>query len=297
MCRPDHFTVSYVINPWMRPDAWSAQQEKLVAESRAGWETLLGAVRQRGAHVELVMPEPELPDLVFTANAAVVLDGTVLNARFKHAERQAEEPHYKAFFAKLQRMGHVRTLVDMPDDVPLEGAGDCVWDATRRTFWLGYGQRSDPRAADIVRRTFGVAVHAVELVNPRFYHMDTCLVPLTRGETLIVRDAFSAEGLSAIEDTIGKSSLIPIEGDDALDFACNAVCIGNDILLGRCGMTLERTLAERGYRVVRLPITPFTLSGGSAFCLTLRLDRTSRPDSGAARQRSRHALANRSHSH
>jgi N-dimethylarginine dimethylaminohydrolase len=131
-----------------------------------------------GAEIDLVPAVPGLPDLVFTANAAVVLDGKALLARFRHAERQAEEPHYEAAFRALKDRGLMTTVGKLPEGIVLEGAGDCVWDPTRNHFWMGYGQRSDVGARPIVEREFGVDVVALKLADARFYHMDTALRPL-----------------------------------------------------------------------------------------------------------------------
>ena len=283
MCRPQHFAVSYVINPWMEPQAWSADSDRLGSASHAGWDALAEALRERGARIELVPPVTGLPDLVFTANAAVVLDGIALMARFRHRERRGEEPHYFNFFSSLHNRGLLRRVHPMPEDVALEGAGDCVWDPVRRCFWLGHGQRSDARAAATISRVFDTDVVPLELVDPRFYHMDTALVPLRYGDVLAVRSAFSDDGWRVIRGRIGVENLLEVDAEDAATLAANVVCIGDDILMGRCSAHLELQLASRGYRVVRLPLDSFNMSGGSAFCLTLRLDRTSIRRPAAAR--------------
>ena len=146
MCRPQHFAVSYAINPWMDPESWARDQRAHRAAVRQ-WDGLHGKLKELGATIELVPPVPGLPDLVFTANAAVVLDRQVLLARFRHPERQREESHFEAAFRALQAHGLVDTVRKLPDGLVLEGAGDCVWDDTRKLFWLGYGPRSDAAAS------------------------------------------------------------------------------------------------------------------------------------------------------
>src|SRR6185312_2502 len=155
MCRPQYFAVTYSINPWMDPAAWSQSGDALHGEALRQWEGLLHAVRRSGATVELVEPENGLPDFVFTANAAVVLDGKALLARFRHPERRHEEAVNAAAFQQMHASGLLEALVRLPDDVVLEGAGDCIWDPTRRLFWIGHGFRSDPRAAHAVEKSFG----------------------------------------------------------------------------------------------------------------------------------------------
>src|SRR5215831_11961880 len=160
MCRPEHFAVSYTINPWMNPKRWG---------------------RDAGAHAA------GLPDLVFTANAAVVLDRQALLARFRHPQRQREEAHFEAAFRSLQAHGHIDAVRKLPEGLVLEGAGDCVWDERRNLFWMGYGPRSDAAAARAVEDTFAREVVALELADPRFYHMDTALAPLPGGEVMYLR--------------------------------------------------------------------------------------------------------------
>src|SRR5438128_14239 len=115
MCRPQHFAVSYTINPWMQPETWAREKQKLAREARKEWERLHGALIGLGAQVEFVPPVAGLPDLVFTANSAVVLDGVALLARFRHAERRGEEPHFETAFRKLQGRGLVESIRKLPE--------------------------------------------------------------------------------------------------------------------------------------------------------------------------------------
>jgi N-dimethylarginine dimethylaminohydrolase len=275
MCAPEHFEVSYSINPWMKPTDWAQRRQELEIRSGAGWRRLHDTLEGLGAETILLRPQPGLPDLVFTANAAVVLDGVALPARFRHPERQGEEAPVERFFERLVREGVLDRVAPPPPGVRLEGAGDCVWDASRQLFWLGYGQRSDPAAAGVVRQVFDQEVMALQLVDPRFYHMDTCLSPLPRGEVMIVPEAFSPEGLDIIRERVPAGQLIALAPEDAANLAANAIVLGDDIVLSECSPTLRRQLAERGYWVHEVSIPEFALSGGSCFCLTLRLDRSS----------------------
>jgi ornithine aminotransferase len=283
MCPPSRFEVAYCINPWMAPDRWSAERMALTSAASNDWAVLRATLEECGAAIDIVPPEVGLPDLVFTANAAVVLDGVALVARFRHDERKGEELPYRRAFEKLRDQGKLRAVRLMPDDVVLEGAGDCVWDATRNLFWVGYGPRSDREAADVVARTFEVEALALELVDPRFYHMDTALLPLPRGEVVYVPSAFSDEGMALLRARVGEQRLIPIPDADAIQLGANAVVLGDNVVLGDCSPEWEATLAARGYGIRRTGLAPFRLSGGSAWCLTLRLDLQSKQQ-GATRQ-------------
>ena len=276
MCRPEHFAVSYSINPWMDPKRWAGDAGAHAAAERE-WAALHRKLLKLGAAVELISPVLGLPDLVFTANAAVVLDGKALLARFRHPQRQREERHFEAAFRALQARGLIDAVRKLPKGIVLEGAGDCVWDARRKLFWMGYGPRSDAGAARAVKDMFGQDVVALELADPRFYHMDTALAPLPGGEVMYLPGAFTATGLAAIRERVAPEERIEIAIDDGRRLAANAVAVDSTLVMSGCGRRLRAQLAERGYEVATTPLASFLRSGGSAFCLTLRLDRRSVP--------------------
>jgi N-dimethylarginine dimethylaminohydrolase len=281
MCRPEHFAVSYTINPWMDPKRW-ADDAGAHAAAEHEWAALHRKLLELGAAVELVPPAAGLPDLVFTANAAVVLNRQVLLARFRHPERQREEGHFEAAFRSLQARGLLDAVRRLPEGLVLEGAGDCVWDERRNLFWMGYGPRSDASAAPAVEDVFGQDVVALELADPRFYHIDTALSALPGGEVMYLPGAFTAAGNAAIRERVAPHERIEIAAEDGCRLAANAVGLGRTLILSGCGRRLRAELRERGYGVVTTPLPSFLRSGGSAFCLTLRLDRRSAPVSATA---------------
>jgi len=276
MCNPQHFAVTYSINPWMDPKAWAATGDALHAKAGQQWDGLHRALIRHGASVDVLVPAPGLPDLVFTANAAVVLDGKALLARFRHPERRREEPIYAEGFHALRERGLIKQVIAMPDDVVLEGAGDCLWDARRGLFWMGAGFRSDKRAAAVVDNVFGVACVPLDLADPSFYHLDTALCPLPCGGVIYHPGAFTDEARAAIELRVAPADRIALDIADAELFAANAVCFERVIVMSRCSAALRGTLEQRGYTVVTTLLDAFLRSGGSACCLTLRLDRSSR---------------------
>ncbi len=272
MCPPEHYEVSYKINPWMDPAAWAVSAETLAHDARVGWQKLYDTYRSLGANIEIMPPQPGLPDLVFTANSAVVLDHKVVLARYKCAERQGEEAHGRAFFEGLRAQGVVDEIHELPAGVFFEGAGDCYWDPHRRMLWTGWGQRSSREATETIGQVYGVPTVALELVDPRFYHLDTAFCVLSGGEVLYVPCAFTEEGRRMLADLIGPERLIAVEDADAETLAANSVAVGRDLVFGNCGAALEAKLQARGYTVHRVPLGSFGRSGGSAYCLTLRLD-------------------------
>ena len=275
MCRPQHFAVTYSINPWMDPQAWAGEGDALAAKAAQQWSGLHRALLKAGVSVQLVDPEPGLPDLVFTANAAIVLDGKALLARFRHPERRGEEPVFAAAFRNLQARGLLDAVVEGPQGLALEGAGDCIWDRARGQFWMGSGPRSDKRASKLVEKTFGVRCLPLELVDPSFYHLDTAFCVLPGGELLHYPGAFSAAGLKLIHEHIPPEQRIALDREDADRFAANAVGFDRTIVLSSASEGLRRNLEQRGYKIIATPLDMFLRSGGSACCLTLRLDHRS----------------------
>jgi N-dimethylarginine dimethylaminohydrolase len=284
MCAPKHFEVTYSINPWMDPAEWAREAGSLGLAARREWKRLRQKLQQLGATIELVPPVKGLPDLVFTANAAVVMDGVALVANFRYPERQPETAHYERSFRELWARGIIDAVRTMPEGVILEGAGDCVWDSARQMFWSGYGPRSDRDAARVVSETYGVDALPLELVNPSFYHMDTALAPLARGEMMYVPSAFSEAGLREIHARVAPEQRIALSDEDAAVFCANAVKLNDDIVMSSCSAALRRRLADAGYRVHPTSLAAYHRSGGSAFCLTLRLDQRSERGQAALRQ-------------
>jgi N-dimethylarginine dimethylaminohydrolase len=276
VCPPRHFAVTYSINPWMNPNAWAEQGAALHDIAQAQWAGLKRSLGEAGAALDILDAEADLPDLVFTANAAVVCDGKVLLARFHHDERQREEPVFARAFAALKARGLLTEVATLPEGITLEGAGDCILDVSRRVFWMGCGFRSDATAAAAVEDAFGLRAISLPLADPRFYHLDTALCALPCGGVLYYPKAFTEAALAAIHQEVAPRDRIALGAADAARFAANAVCVDRTIILSRCSAELWRILADRGYTVVETPLDVFQRSGGSACCMTLRLDHRSR---------------------
>jgi N-dimethylarginine dimethylaminohydrolase len=290
MCPPRHFAVTYRINPWMDPEAWAHGGDMQHAAAARQWARLHRALTAHGAEIETIEPAPGLPDLVFTANAAVVLDGKALLARFRHPERQGEQPLFEARFRTLQRSGLIEAVAAMPNGVAFEGAGDCLWDAPRRLFWMGCGFRSDAAAAAVVERQFGVRCVPLALANPSFYHLDTALCALPCGAVIYYPGAFTSDALAALHAEVAPAERITLQRADAVRFAANAVCCNRTIVLSSASAVLKRALQSRCYTVVTTALSAFQKSGGSACCLTLRLDHSSAAAPAQTREPAQHAM-------
>ncbi|MGZ8993632.1 MAG: aminotransferase class III-fold pyridoxal phosphate-dependent enzyme, partial [Burkholderiaceae bacterium] len=289
MSAPEHFEVSYMINPWMQPSQWSVSPKKLAGDARRGWNQLKKTYERLGARIEVQEPVAGLPDMVFTANAAVVLDRKVLLARFLCAERQGEEVHNRNFFDALRARGTVDHIVEPPAGQFFEGAGDAIWDATRRLIWTGHGQRSSRDMFRTIEELYGVPAITLELIDPRFYHLDTCFCLLSGGHVLWYPAAFSASAASAVREIVGEDKLIEATDDDAFHLGVNSVCIGREVVMCHASAATLAALTARGYHVNIVPLDSFNRSGGAAYCLTLRLDNTTAQAPTALREMKRAA--------
>ena len=274
MTDPACFDVSYQINPWMAPKAWRPEHRGAALAASA---KLKAALKAAGAQVETIEAVRGLPDLVFPANAAVVLDGRVLVARFRYPERQGEEAIFRSVFTRLQARGLIEEIVDLPEGVLQEGAGDCIWDADRQHFWVGYGPRSSKASVGAIARTFGEEVVALELASDRFYHLDTCFCPLAGGKVLYYPPAFTPAALATIRAHVAEDQRIEASDEEAAAFCVNAVNLGSKVIMARAPASLRAKLAARGYSLTEIDLDPFILSGGGAYCMTLRLDRSRQP--------------------
>ncbi len=283
MVDPRHYAVAYAINPWMSPAAWDADGAALQGAAWMASAKLANALRHAGARVETMEGAPGAPDLVFPANAAVVLDRRAILARFLHPERQVEEPLFHRAFEELKERGLLDEVATLPEGCVHEGAGDFIYDAGRDLFWAGWGQRSNRAGTDAVAAFFGRETVRLELATPKFYHLDTCFCPLPGGEVLFYPPAFTPEALRAIEARVAPAQRIIASDEDAARFCVNAVAFGRDVVMARAAPRLRAALEERGYGLHEVDLAPFILSGGGAYCMTLRLDRASVSAAGTSK--------------
>jgi len=262
MCPPEYFTVAYIINPWMHGNLRRIDNAVAKQQWRALYDTLTDH-----ATVRLVLPQPGSPDMVFTANAGIVKGRRFICSRFRYPERQYEEPYFADWF--MDR-GYEVSL--MPRDVPFEGAGDALFDRGHETLWMAHGHRSISAAREVLSDRLGVDVETLRLTDNRFYHLDTCFCPLDGGYLLYYPPAFDGESQAAIEKRVPREKRIAISEEDALAFACNAVNIDSTVVVNRATPAFVKALGAKGFAVVQTPLSEFMKAGGSAKCLTLRLD-------------------------
>ena len=260
MCPPDHYDVDYVINPWMEGNVHKSSRDRAVEQ----WQGLFHILKEH-AIVDLVKPEKGWPDMVFTANAGLVSDQTVVLSRFLHPERQGEEPYFKAWF---EQNGF--TVHELPKDLPFEGAGDALLDREGRWLWAGYGFRTELDSHSYIAKWLDLEVLSLRLADERFYHLDTCFCPLTDGYLLYYPPAFDAYSNRLIEMRVPAEKRIAIDEPDAVNFACNAVNVDRVVIMNKASDALKQRMADLGFQILETPLTEFLKAGGAAKCLTLR---------------------------
>ncbi len=261
MCSPDHYDVDYVINPWMEGNIHKSARDRATEQ----WQKLYHVLKDK-AIVDLVEPQKGWPDMVFTANAGLVLGNNVVLSRFFHKERQGEEPHFKQWFSDK---GY--TVYELPKDLPFEGAGDALFDREGRWLWAGYGFRSELNSHSYIAKWLDMEVLSLRLRDERFYHLDTCFCPLSGGYLLYYPPAFDFYSNHLIEMRVPPERRIAIDEPDAVNFACNAVNIDSVVVMNKASESLKQRLGEAGFQVIETPLTEFLKAGGAAKCLTLRV--------------------------
>lgn len=252
MCRPKYYGINYSINPWMNTSN-GVNHNKAVGQ----WNTLASKIKQLDAKVSHVPPREGLPDMVFTANAGLLLNnGVFILSSFKHEERQREEEHFQKWFLD---QGHEVQWTEHK----FEGAGDALYLGDKLVG--GYGFRTEQ---DAYVGLFEPDIK-VKLIDPYFYHLDTCFCPLHDGHYMIWPGAFDEESLNKIRHLEGLE--IPIIESEAKQFACNAVVIGKDVILpSGCPDTMQK-LDQAGYTLHTVEMSEFIKSGGACKCLTLKI--------------------------
>lgn len=257
VCKPKDYDVRYQINPWMD---LSKTPEKALAASQ--WMNLHHHILRLGGWLEYVDHASGWPDMVFTANAGLVRGKDFVLSKFRYKERAGEEPHFRDWFH-----GAGFKVFEVSKGA-FEGEGDALFAGD--TLFCGYGFRSDRAAHEEVAALLNVKkLVAVQLQDPRFYHLDTCFCPLTPKLALVHPGAFNPSDLALLESSI---ELIRVPPEDAVHFVCNAVVLGTDVVLPAGCSSTYKALESRGYTAYPVALSEFIKAGGAAKCLSLRLD-------------------------
>jgi N-dimethylarginine dimethylaminohydrolase len=257
VCPATEYGIKYSINPWMALDN-QADHARAVRQ----WTRLTEMIGSLGYETCSIRCEEkgEWPDIVFTANAGLVLGNTVVLSNFRHRERQGEKAFYRRWFLE---QGY--DVQELPGDVYFEGAGDALF--AGKLLVGGYGLRTDSAAYSYLKECLDLGeVLLCRTVSPSFYHLDTCFCPLNERQALIHPGAFEEESVAALGRRL---HLIEVPEDEARKFACNAVVLGKNVIIpAGCPVTRSR-LERRGYAVHSCDMSEFLKAGGACKCLTL----------------------------
>ena len=255
MCPPTYFTVTYSINPWMDPRKPVDQELALFQ-----WEALRDLYLELGHQVELIEPVEGLPDMVFAANGATVVDGRVLLARFHHSQRVPETEAYRRWF----RARPFRKVQDARKTN--EGEGDYL--QAGALLLAGTGFRTDRRSHDEAQELFGRPVIGLTLVDPRFYHLDTALAVLD--DTVMYYPPAFSPGSRSVLRNLYPDAILATAADSEV-FGLNAVCDGRTVVLPQAATHLIDALRERGFEPIGVDMSELTKAGGAVKCCTLEI--------------------------
>lgn len=264
---PTHFDVSYVINPHMADHVGAVDG----AEAGKQWRTVRDAYERLGLTVNVIEGEDGLPDMVFCANQTLPFyradsgDRGVILSRMHAEQRAGEVEHYEKFFREIGF-----EVVHLPEAIgEFEGMGDAIWHPQRYLLWGGHGIRTNRAAYNFIAQELEVPVLLLELVDPDFYHLDTCFAPLDQESVLIFPGAFTADGLTIIHKMFDRVIEAP-EDESRRLFACNAHCPDGEHVLIQAGCTQTMAfLREAGFTPVEVETGEFLKAGGSVFCMKL----------------------------
>ena len=255
MTPPQFFAVDYAINPWMDT---TNPVDRGVALTQ--WQRLHDIYLKLGHTVDLVDPVPGLPDMVYAANGGLILDGTAAVARFKYAQRQQESVAYAEWLrAHGYQPRHTRHVN--------EGQGDLL--PVGEMILAGTGFRTDPRAHVEIAEIFERRVVSLELVDPRFYHLDTALTVLDDTTIAYYPPAFSY--VSRAHLTTLFPDAIVVDSADAYAFGLNAVSDGRHVVHPVAAVGFAAQLAAAGFEPIGIDLSELLKGGGSVKCCTLEV--------------------------
>jgi len=257
MCRPEFFTVSYRINPWMHPE--DPTDTSLAVKQ---WEVLYNTYIELGFDVQLIAPIDGLPDMVYAANGGYVIDNIAYGASFTYAERQPEGPAYMDWFRENG------FDVRVPENIN-EGEGDFLLVGER--ILAGTGFRSASNSHEEIAGIFGREVVTLNLINPSFYHLDTAIAVLDDTNIAYLESAFDEESLTKLR-ALFPDAIIATE-EDAAVLGLNSYSDGYNVVIASRAKDFERQLRERGYNPIGVDLSELLLGGGGVKCCTLELRR------------------------
>lgn len=256
MCPPTYYKIKYEINPWM-----SLNRQADTALANRQWEALYNLLLKKiKIKIEVIEPEPDLPDMVFTANAGLVYGRQFIRSNFRHKEREPEEIHYYKWFEE-----HGYQVTILQEDSAFEGEGDALWVGDR--LFAGYKYRTDKDAHKMLKDILNTEIVSLRLQNPYFYHLDTCFTPINEDTVCYYPQAFDSRSKKVIKESI--KNLIAVSSAEAKSFSCNAIVFENTVILNKGAKIMKSELKRLKFTVFELDFSEFIKAGGSAKCMVL----------------------------
>lgn len=262
MCKPDYYSINYSINPWMNVENSS---NKNLAQTQ--WKNLNLILRQLGVDVLEMEGQPNLPDLVFTANAGLIFpEKKVVLSNFKFKERQPEKDFYKNWF---EENGY-EVITVFSDSLFFEGAGDALFNESKSKLYFGYGFRSEIDAITDYSwiKVWEKQICYLKLIDPYFYHLDTCFCPLRDNYALIWSEAFEEQTLRMLSQDF---KLLYVEKEDAYKFACNAVSVEEKVIIPSGCNHAKNLLKNAGFDAIETDMSEYIKAGGAVRCATMNI--------------------------
>ncbi|HSA06768.1 MAG TPA: arginine deiminase-related protein [Candidatus Gastranaerophilales bacterium] len=260
MCPPDYYEIKYEINPWMNVEI---QSEQSLAKKQ--WANLYNLLKNDlNVDIKLIEPKKDVPDMVFTANAAVMHGNKAVISKFKPPQRQPEEKYFAEWF---EQQGY--EVITLKDDMAFEGAGDALY--LGNILYSGYVPRTDISSHSYISDLLKIPVVSLELVNSSFYHLDTCFCPLKDDYLIYYPPAFDEYANRIIETNVPAEKRIIVNEEEAASFTCNAVNVDNAVVTNLTSKRFGKLLAEKGFKHYETDLSEFMKAGGAAKCLTLKL--------------------------
>ncbi|MBN1854604.1 MAG: TIGR00300 family protein [Pirellulales bacterium] len=270
MCHPAHFDVQYVINPWMEGHVGRVRKDVALEQ----WDHLFSVVSQL-VRVAVIEGSEDLPDMCFTANAGFILGNRFVPSTFRFYQRQPEIPLFSSWFDDAGF-----DVDDAMADTPFEGEGDALLQLDGNptpVLWAGYSVRSSLESHREINQRLQIDVVSLRLVDERFYHLDTCFVPLGDGRVMYYPAAFDEMSLKQIRQRVPGDQRLEVGESDAMRFACNALLLDHTLITNHASDRLIRQLSDWGYETIVTPVDEFILAGGAVKCLCLIIDQHANP--------------------
>lgn len=253
LCHPSYFEVKYQINPWMKVGSVN----KSLALKQ--WNKLKEVYEDLGIKVSVIDQDKDFPDMVFATDQGIINGNKILLANFKYRERKGETNIYKNYFLKNNYEIH-----ELPSLINLEG-GDVV--SFEDAIFLGNGFRTSISSSKYLKKFLHKKIYSLNLVDPYFYHLDTCLFVLDRGHAFYFSKAFDEKSKKILKQLI--PNLIPLTKKEAFSFTANCVVLGKNILVQKGNKKFNNNLKELGYKIIEIDVSEFIKAGGGIHCLTL----------------------------